>query len=437
MNHKPNIVFIAVDTLRADHLGCYGYHRDTSPNIDRLAREGVLCERLFCAGIPTHPSFTTFYTGQHPITHNIVSHGGRAELSRDTPTLPELFLHGDYTTCAVDNLWRARSWFGRGYEYYIDPSVRRGLTLAVTCEELNARAIPWLRAHADEQFFLFIHYWDPHYPLNPPERYRDLFYSGNPTDPGNRSLDRWWEHPLGSLARDTWLRRPDGRVTDAEYVVALYDQEIRALDDSIGELVGTVDELGIAEETLIVFLADHGTSLMEHGIFFDHHGLYDNTIHVPLIARWPGTLDGGRRVAQMLQTPDVAPTLLEAAGLDVPREMEGKSFWKLVSGEATGGGSERVISLESTWQAKWSLRTDQYKFIIARDPGLNEGPPRELYDLQADPREEHNLVDEQPELASRMETELENWIQERLKALGRDEDPLVEQGISLRHLVMG
>ncbi len=436
MPERPNIIFIGVDTLRADHLHCYGYPRDTSPNIDRLASEGVLCERMFCAGIPTHPSFTTYYTGQHPMTHGVVSHGGRAELSRETPTLPELLLQADYTTCAVDNLWRARAWFGRGYEFYLDPSVRRGLTLAVTAEELNGRAIPWLRRHADEQFFLFIHYWDPHYPLNPPARHRGLFYEGNPTDPANHELDEWWRHPLGALARDTWLRRPDGKVTDPEYVVALYDQEIRGLDDAIGELVGTVDELGLTERTLIVFVSDHGTSLTEHGIFFDHHGLYDNTIHVPLIARWPGRLPQGVRVPQMLQTTDVAPTLLEGAGLRVPRTMDGRSAWKLLTGEATEGGHERVVSLESTWQSKWSLRTHTHKFILARDPGLDGGPLRELYDLLADPTEAHNLVDEQPEVAASMEAELEAWIAERMRVLGRDTDPLIEQGISLRHLSM-
>src|SRR5690349_10860080 len=126
MRTKPNILLIAADTLRADHLGCYGYIHNTSPQLDALAAAGVLGERLFCPGIPTHPSFTTLYTGQHPITHGIVSHGGKAQLARDTAVLPELLLQEGYTTCAVDNLWRARSWFGRGYEFYLDPSVRRG-----------------------------------------------------------------------------------------------------------------------------------------------------------------------------------------------------------------------------------------------------------------------------------------------------------------------
>jgi len=435
MDRKPNIVFIAVDTLRADHLGCYGYRHPTSPRIDRLASEGTLCEQLFCPGIPTHPSFTTLYTGQHPVRHGIVSHGGKAQLPRATPVLPELLLQAGYTTCAVDNLWRARSWFGRGYEYYVDPSVRRGLLLAVTCEEISGRAISWLRTQGEEPFFLFLHYWDPHYPLDPPARYRHLFYEGgDPFDRGNHSLDEWWQHPLGMMARDTWLRRPEGLVTDARYVSAMYDQEIRYLDDGVANLLDCLDERGLSENTLVVLLADHGTSLTEQGIFFEHHGLYDCTIHVPLIWRWPGRIPRGARVGGMLHMNDVAPTLLQAVGIEAPEEMEGVSAWDLVRGETREGGHRQVVSLECTWQAKWSLRNDQHKLIVARDAGLRGGPPRELYDLRADPGETRDISQARPDLAAAMEEELEGWIANRLQALGRQADPLREQGISLRHM---
>jgi arylsulfatase A-like enzyme len=436
MSKRPNILLIAVDTLRADHLSCYGYPHPTSPRIDALAAEGTLGERLFCPGIPTHPSFTTLYTGQHPIRHGIVSHGGKAQLPRETSTLPELLLQAGYTTCAVDNLWRARSWFGRGYEFYIDPSVRRGLLLNVTNEEMNSRAVPWLKQHAQENFFLFIHYWDPHYPLDPPARYRDLFYKGDPFDKANRSLEKWWDHPMGLMARDTWLRRPQGRITDADYVVAMYDQEIRYLDDGISQLLGTLDAMKLAEDTLVVLLADHGTSLTEQGIFFEHHGLYDCTIHVPLIFRWPGRVPKGRRLPAMLHMSDVAPTILEAAGLPVPEEMEGKSAWKMVTGEQGHGGHDRVISVECTWQAKWSLRTETHKLIVSRDAGVRGGPPRELYDLGADPREEKNIYETAPDVARPLEEELEGWIARRVRELGRKDDPLREQGISLRHLAV-
>src|SRR3972149_1191665 len=216
MADQLNVLFITVDPLRADHLGCYGYQRDTSPNVDRLAAQGVLAERFFAAGIPTQPAYTTMYTGQHNITHGIVAHGGKAvQLDREAPFLTELLISNGYTTCAVDNMVQERAWFIRGYEFYINPSVRRALLVGVSCEELNRRAIPWLRAHRREPFFLMLHYWDPHTPLDPPARFRNLFYEGHPTDPDNHSLDAWWSHPLGSLARETWLRRQRGANTHA------------------------------------------------------------------------------------------------------------------------------------------------------------------------------------------------------------------------------
>jgi arylsulfatase len=430
---KPNIVLLSVDSLGANHLGCYGYPRATSPNIDALADQGTLCERLLCPAIPTMPSYTTLYTGQHAITHGIVSHPCHNDLDRAAPFFPSLLLQDGYTTCAIDSLMRSRIWFGRGYEFYIDPSIHHTLLyLAVTAEELNARAIPWLRSHADAPFFLFIHYWDPHWPFLPPERYRKLFYQGNPTDPDNRSLEAWWQRPLGLAAKNTWLRTADGLITDAEYVIALYDQEIRFLDDAIGNLIGALDNLGLAENTLLLFTADHGESMTEHGIYFDHHGLYDCTLHVPFIARWPGHIPCGARLPHTLQVSDIAPTLLQAAGGSCPSPMEGHSFWNLLTGKEQEGGHDRVVSLECTWQAKWSLRTDQYKFILARQPDMYGNPMRELYDLGQDPLEERNIAQEQPQVAADMEAELESWIADRLQALGQTEDPLITHGISLR-----
>ena len=242
---------------------------------------------------------------------------------------------------------------------------------------------------------------------------------------------------MGMMARDTWLRRPQGRVTDANYVVAMYDQEIRYLDDGVSQILGTLDEMGLAEDTLVVLLADHGTSLTENGIFFEHHGLYDCTIHVPLIFRWPGRVPRGRRVPAMLQMSDVAPTILEAIGVPVPEDMEGASAWKMITGEAAEGGHQRVISAECTWQAKWSLRTDTHKLIVARDPGVRGGPERELYDLVRDPGETANVYESDRHTARELEDELEGWIARRLEGLGRSVDPVREQGISLRHIPSG
>ena len=434
MHDKPNILLITIDSLRADHLGCYGYHRDTSPRMDALAEEGALVEQFICSGIPTHVSYTNLYTGQHPITHGIVAHAGKNTLSREAPFLSELFMEAGYLTCAVDNMMRGRMWFGRGYEFYIDSSISLPLVLNVTCEDISRRAIQWLRTYADEQpFFLFLHYWDPHSPYVPPQPYRHLYYQGDPNDPHIHDLEPWWNHPYssGAISRDTWARTAKGPITDPAYIEALYDQEIRYNDDGVATLLTALDDLGLADNTLVILVADHGESMDEHNIFYEHHGLYESTLRVPFMARWPGRIPAGRRLPQTFTHMDIAPTVLEAADLPIPREMDGRSFLKQLTGEAQGGGYNRIISLECSWQAKWGLRTDRYKFILAREPDLYGTPMRELYDLAADPHESHNLVDEQPEHAAQMEAELEAWIASRLDKLGKTVDPLVEHGVSL------
>ena len=430
MPAKPNIILISVDSLRANHLGCYGYPRPTSPSIDSLACQGVLCENVFAPGIPTQPSHTTIFTGMHPLAHGIVAHGGKARLARGTPFLPEILLEDGYTTCAVDTLFRERIWFGRGYEYIIDPSLHHLFYASVTQEELNDRAVHWLKTVPKGPFFMFIHYWDVHYPYVPPERMRGLFYNGgDPTDPDNHALDEWWEHPIGAMARATWLRTPNGMITDPNYVTALYDRSIRYLDDGIAALSATLEQMGLAENTIIMLLADHGESMTDHRICYDHYGLYDCTVRVPLIVRWPaGKLRAGSRLTPFRQLSDVAPTLLEAAGSPIPEDSDGRSFLAQLKGEQEPTGYDRVIGLESTWQAKYYLRDRRYKFILARLPDLLGNPDRELYDLEADPEEAHNLVQEEPKLALEMETQLEAWIWDRLQAAGKTRDPVREEG---------
>jgi arylsulfatase A-like enzyme len=360
----------------------------------------------------------------------VVAHGGKAKLGRGTPYLPEILLEEGYTTCAVDTLFRERIWFGRGYEYIIDPSLHHVFYASVTQEELNDRAIHWIKTVPKGPFFLFIHYWDVHYPYVPPERMRGLFYDGgNPTDPDNHALDQWWDHPIGAMARDTWLHTSNGPITDPKYVTALYDREIRYLDEGIAALEATLEQMGMAENTMIVLLADHGESMTDHRICYDHYGLYDCTVRVPTIVRWPaGKLRAGSRLAPFRQLSDVAPTLLDAAGCMVPEEMEGQSFLSQLQGQEEPSGYDRVIGLESTWQAKYYLRNSRYKFILARQPDLLGNPDRELYDLTADPEEEHNLAAEQPQLAASMEAELEAWLADKLQALGKSKDPVKEEG---------
>jgi len=314
-----NVVVLVIDTLRADHLGCYGYRHSTSPHIDALAAQSVHFSRHYASAIPTHPAFTTLLSGQYAITHGVVAHGAPRPLPRSLPWLPALFQKAGYTTCAIDNLAQTRMGFLRGFEFYIDPSQRQTLSLTCDNREINRRAVQWLEDNRRDRFFLMMHYWDPHTPYLPPPQYRRLFYSGDPCDPGNRSLEGMERHPLGKMWRETWFHSLDGHITDAEYVVGLYDGEIRYCDEGVGAFLDALDRLNLAGDTLVALLSDHGEMMYRHGIFFDHHGLYDGTLHVPFLIRHPQFEP--RRIAVMTEHADVAPTLLSCCGIYAPAEM--------------------------------------------------------------------------------------------------------------------
>lgn len=442
MDTRPNIILISADSLRADHLGCYGFPQATSPNIDGMAADGFLCENLFCPVIPTQPSHTTMFTGQHPLTHGVVAHGGKAKLARKAPFLPEILLQNGYATCAVDTLFRERQWFARGFEWIIDPCLHHIFYASVNQEELTERATQWIKTVPETQgkpFFCFIHYWDVHYPYTPPEKYRNLFYDGpNPVDPKDHSLDEWWTHPIGAMAKDTWLRTGKGTITKPDYVTNLYDGALRYMDEGITALQDALTQIDQLDNTIIVLMADHGESMTEHRIFYDHYGLYDNVIRIPFVLSWPGGgLAKGSRLPMIRQMHDVAPTLLEAAEIPAPMEMDGQSFLNQMLGQEEFGGYDKLLTLESTWQAKYAIRTNEYKFILAREQDLLGNPPREMYNLKTDPLELDNLVEKEPALAADFEKQLEGWISEMLETAGRTSDPVKDEGASMINIWKG
>ena len=425
-----NIVLIAIDTLSARHMSCYGYGRKTTPFLDEYAKEGALFESLYCQAIPTQPTYTSVYTGQYAITHGIVSHGGTRDLDMEAPFLPEIMQRNGYTTCAVDNLYRHKNWLARGYEFYINPRLKGRYAQAVPCEQYNARAIPWLRSHADEKFFLFVHYWDPHTPYLPPERYRGLFYDGDPCDPENKSLEGLWKHPFGE-AWKKWFDQLKPGITDAEYIAAMYDSEIRCVDDGLRELLAALGDLHLVDDTAVLIFSDHGEMMYKHGLYFDHHGLYDEDIHVPLIIRGAGAGEKGLRIPHLVQHIDLAPTILDIAGISPPDSMEGKSLVPCLKGELDEPIYPYLVTEECTRMIKWGLRTDKYKYILARERDYRNGPMRELYDLASDPHEMKNIAEERPDTARNLEDTLEGWISGMMKKNGLSEDPLVANGLTL------
>jgi len=416
---RPNIVMIAVDTLRADHLSCYGYRHNTSPTIDRLAGEGVLFENYIACGIPTQPAYTTVFTGQHPFEHGIAQHAATgASIPATTPWLPSVLAGHGYMTAAVDNLYDHQPWFGRGYNTYMNPRTWQH----ITAEDINASAIPWLRRRTDEKFFLFVHYWDPHTPYLPPEAYRNLFYDGDRNDPANKSFEqvkRQFVYPFFKK----WNYDLLGDFTDIDYVVAQYDAEIRYVDDQLALLLRTIEESPLRDNTVVVIFSDHGESLTEHEMYFDHPGLYEANVHVPLIMKGPSELSGGVRVKGLADHRDVFSTILELAGIEDVYQGSGRSLMPLARNPASEGRPFTMLS-ECTWQAAEAIRTARWKLIHLIDKGLFRRPKRELFDLEKDPGETVNLYDEQPDLVAELEL---LFFRNREELLGGRPDPVKVQ----------
>jgi arylsulfatase A-like enzyme len=427
-----NIVLIAIDTLRADRLSCYGHKNLTSPHLDRIAENGVLFEECFSPFIPTHPGFTTMFTGVDAIRHQVICQGGKVELTEDIPMLAEVLKESGYFTAGVDNLGR---WFNRGYDLYQgykwqqDPE-KDGFRKA---EAVNKVALESLEACAsqDTPFYLFLHYWDPHTPYLPPSPFKQMFYQGNESDPDNRSMDPLFACPAFGDYFKSWM----GHVTDIKYPSAQYDSEIAYVDAVLESVFTRMRELGIWEDTLLVIVSDHGEELDEHKMWFDHHGLYDTNLHVPLIFHCPAKLPAGKRVRGMVRLTDLAPTILDFIGhaeLAGKKRMEGKTMVPLMKKDTRSrrGTCDELFLIECSWMKKKGYRNREWKLITALEPDYHGTPDTELYFITEDPKEENNVADAYPHIVRQLKTRIDEWVEKRTKETGNP-DPHSYQNITL------
>ena len=416
----PNILLVGVDSLRADRLGCYGYSRTTSPHIDRLAAQGTLFEQHWSPHIPTTPGYGSMLTGKDCFGTGIVGLRQR-EFAPGVKTLAELLGAAGYATACVGFPGNAAS---RGFQRYFDYKAWGNLAEAPLrkAEALNEVFQPELDRLIDtgEPWFVLLRHMDPHAPYLPPSPFDRLFYWGNECDPAKNSMA-----PVMSFApfRDFFAAWMPPGITDAEYVMASYDGAIAYMDACIGRLLEQLEARGVAEETIVVLTADHGETLYDHDCFFDHHGLYDCTLHVPLIIRFRGRAPAGRRVRGTSRHADLLPTLLELAGMAgvIPDDVTGHSLMDLVN-DLTSTGDELYLT-EATWMRKHGWRTPDWKLIVALEPDFHFKPEVELYDLRADPAEEVNVAHSRPDVVADLRNRMEVHIAERSKATGRP-DPI-------------
>jgi len=426
---------MSLDTLRADRLSCYGYHRPTSPSVDRVASQGAICTEFYSPHIPTFPGHTTMMTGRDVYAHRITSQSATPELDPSIPMLAEVMRGAGYFTAAADNLGR---WFHRGMAltepYSWDTSVKSAWRKAEAVNQAACRVIDAAAAQ-DRPFFLFLHYWDPHTPYLPPAPFDRMFYAGDEKDPRNRSMDPVWAFENFKWYFREWM--PD--VTDIEFPKAQYDAEIAYLDACLAHVFARLEDRGMVEDTLLVIMSDHGEELDEHGCWFDHHGLYEPNVRIPCILRCPGLIEPATRLRGFARSQDVVPTVLDYAGLlDRVTTLDGFSLRPLLERAAQGcevasGTCDALFLTENTWMKKRAIRTHAWKLIVALEPDIHGFPPVELYDLRTDPGEKANLADELPEVAAELRARLDDHLRRRLAETGHT-DPLPEQPIPLRRV---
>lgn len=421
---SPNIVLLGIDSLRADHLSCYGYHRLTTPHLDRFAQQGVLFERTYSAHIPTTSAYASMLTGMDVFSTQVVALRHKGPLREEVKTLPEILRDAGYNTVCVGFSGNPSS---RGFDEYLDYTAWGSWDEGrlPKAQNLNEQALPALdRLVAQkEPFFLFLRHMDPHAPYLPPEPYERMFYHGDECDPANTSME-----PVLSFKpfRDffaSWM--PPG-ITDKDYVIAQYDGAIAYMDAAIQSIFTALESHGILDETIVVVNGDHGETLYEHECWFDHHGTYDNVLHVPLIIRYPAKLPQGKRVSGFNQHKDLVPTLLELAGIDPGIDFDGRSLLPMVRGEVASHEAEFYIT-ECTWMRKHGWRTPHWKLILALEPDFHFKPPVELYNLVEDPEENHNLAEERPDVVMALTHRMQAWISRREAETGLP-NPIHHQG---------
>ena len=411
----PNLVIISIDTLRADRLGAYGYALPTSPTLDRLAAEGVLVEDVYSQSPKTTPSHMTLLTSLYPCVHGVELwwHDEPAHvLSPAVHTLAEVLKNAGYATVAFTGggqVDRSRG-FDQGFDRYSHG------------QELE-KTLRWLDAHRRGKFFLFFHTYLVHDPYVHPLRWVHLFdahYRGAVLDTVERLLTE--EDGRGGPEaysqdrhRRFWASVQQDDPADIEFVARLYDAGIRRMDETVlAPLLGRLDALGLARDTLVVFTSDHGEAFAEHG-HFGHDDLHAETLRVPLVLRFPGRLIAGRRVAGRARILDVMPTVLDLLGVPAPPVVQGRSLVPWLMGHPDPAGADDAVSeYDHRWAGRVyeSVRRGRLSYIV-------EDAHEHLFDLSDDPGEANDLLDTRPTDAAALRAALASWLEECRGLAGR------------------
>ena len=440
------LLYIDVDALRADHLGCYGYHRPTSPNIDRVAAEGVRFENCYASDVPCLPSRSALASGRFGIHTGVVGHGGTAadpfiegpgrgfsqRAARES--WPSLLRKLGLRTASISSFAERHSayQFHAGFQHTASVG-KRGLENA---DEVFALASEWLERFGREpRWFLHVQLWDPHTPYRAPASFGDPFaasplpawlteevraehFRGCGPNSAQELVGFSDDYPYGDFPRQP-------RVADSMQAVRRmfdgYDTGVLYADHYVGRVLEQLQRLGVHDETAIVISADHGETLGELNVYCDHHTADHQTARVPMIVRMPGAAPRVDRA--LCYQFDVAATLVGLLGGELPASWDGSSFAPAFAAGREQGRPYLVLS-QGAWTCQRALRFEQYLCIRTDHDGYHGFDDVMLFDVAQDPHEQHNLAAREPQRVQDALGLLQRWQSEMLATSRTGIDPL-------------
>ncbi|RJT00189.1 sulfatase [Halococcus sp. IIIV-5B] len=421
------IVYIDCDSLRPDHLGCYGYDRDTSPTIDALAADGMQFSNVHASDVPCLPSRTALFTGRFGVHTGVVNHGGLNASLRPRGAAREFntafdgyrtwmstLRHAGFHT-ALFSLFPQR----HGAWHVVDGFDEWHDTPGYRSDHVYPLVEEWLDANAEsDDWYLHVNFWDPHTPYDTPSEYGNPFADDPAPEWLTEDVIEAQRGSYGTMsARETGdddlERTPDELATreDFEQWIDGYDTGIRYMDDHIARIVRRLEDAGVREETLFVVSADHGENQGELNVYGDHQTADAVSARVPLVVSGPG-VEAGHDDALRYQL-DLPPTITEFAGGEVPQHWDGRSFASALTGGSDTGREFLVLS-QGAWACQRGVRWDDWLLLRTHHDGLKDFAPVELYDLAADPHETTDLAREHTEVAREGLALLEQWRSTRL-----------------------
>ncbi len=450
------ILYIDIDSLRPDHLGCYGYHRATSPNIDKLARDGMRFEHCYAPDTPCLPSRTGLFSGRCGYHTGVVNHGGAAadpftqgpgrgfrDVFANTCWMTAL-RHAGYRTATVSPFGErhgAWHWYA-GFNEIYNPG-KGGMESA---EEISPLALDWIRRNGRaDNWFLHVNFWDPHTPYRAPAKFGDPFK--------DEPIPEWltaevrqqhWGGCGPHSAREitgfecppkwppdiekTFPRQPveASSMEDVRKMFDGYDAGVRYADEHAGRLLNALANEGVLDETIIMVSADHGENLGELNIYGDHQVADAITNRVPMVVRWPGVTDrqAGRSDAGLIYQYDFAATLIEGLGGEVPDNWDGRSFHPSFKAGREDGRDYLVIA-QNVWSCQRSVRWKDYLCVRSYHDGYHGFPDIMLFNVKEDPHEQHNLAEEKPELVNTAMAMLAEWQAQMARTATHHRDPML------------